>query len=170
MMKFGVDRNRARRGLRVSLVALAAFMLLGASRLRAEAWGGIEPFKSRRADVERVLGKPVEDKPGETGMLRFKVQGGMITVAFVDARFVEAHKLDPQLVGSVRQLVLQHDAANDTPETLKLAGNDAFEHDSHGNAEVFRNLRDGISYTFIEGKLRTTYYTPSADQFKHAQK
>jgi hypothetical protein len=170
MMKFAVVCIRARRGLWVSLVVLAAFVLLDAPRLRAEAWGGIEPFKSRRADVERALGKPIEDKPGETGTLRFKAQGGMITVAFVDSHFVEAHKLDPELVGAVRQIVLQHDTASDTPETLKLAGNNAFERDSHGNAEVFRNLRDGISYTFIDGKLRTTYYTPSAEQFKHAQK
>jgi hypothetical protein len=163
-------RTRAARTLSVSLIAVAAFALLGVRISRAEAWGSIEPFKSRRADVERALGKPVEDKPGETGTLRFKVQGGMITVAFVDSRFVAAHHLDEELVGAVRQVVLQHDAATETPDTLKLNGNSAFEHDAQGNAEVFRNQHDGIAYTFIEGKLRTTYYTPTAEQFKRAQR
>jgi hypothetical protein len=157
-------------GLRALSFVFLFSILAAQAVVRAEAWGGIEPFKSRRADVEKALGKPIEDKPGETGMLRFKVQGGMITVAFVDEHFVGAHHLDPGLVGTVRQVVLQHEAANETPETLKLKGNSAFDHDAQGNAEVFRNLRDGIAYTFIEGKLRTTYYTPSAEQFKRAQR
>jgi hypothetical protein len=169
MKKFTSDRARVSRLLAVSLLLTGAFALVGVRVSRAEAWGGIEPFKSRRADVEKALGKPIEDKPGETGTLRFKVQGGMITVAFVDSRFVAAHHLGENLVGTVRQVVLQHDTATETPDSMKLNGNSAFEHDSQGNAEVFRNLRDGIAYTFIEGKLRTTYYTPSAEQFKNAQ-
>jgi hypothetical protein len=170
MKKLMLARTRATRMWSISLIVFASFAFVGVRVSRAEAWGGIEPFKSRRADVEKALGKPVEDKPGATGMLKFKVQGGMITVAFIDEHFVGAHHLDPELVGTVRQVVLQHDAANETPDTLKLKGNSAFEHDAQGNAEVFRNLRDGISYTFIEGKLRTTYYTPSAEQFKRAQR
>jgi hypothetical protein len=170
MKKLLLARTRAVRTLSVSLIVLASCALVGVHVSRAEAWGGIEPFKSRRADVEKALGKPIEDKPGATGTLKFKVQGGMITVAFVDEHFVGVHHLDPELVGTVRQVVLQHDAANETPETLKLTSNSAFEHDAQGNAEVFRNLRDGISYTFIEGKLRTTYSTPSAEQFKRAQR
>jgi hypothetical protein len=163
-------RRRVSRGLCFSVVAVIALAAVGAWRVRAENWGGIEPFKSRRADVEKALGKPVEDKPGETGTLRFKVQGGMITVAFVDARFVAAHHIDPTLEGTVRQLVIQHDTANDTPESMKLASNSEFEHDAHGNAEIYRNQRDGIAYTFIDGKLRTTYYTASAEAFKRAQR
>ena len=144
-------------------------MLLAATGARASSWGEIEPLKSRRADVERVLGKPLEDKPGQTGTLRFKVQGGTVTVAFVDARFVTAHKLSPAVEGTVRQVVLQHDSSTDTPETMKLASNSAFERDPQGNAVIFRNLRDGISYTFIEGRLRTTYYNASSDQFRRAR-
>jgi hypothetical protein len=167
MNKHTFTGTRGLRGLPFLFVVIVA--LAGARAARAEAWGGIEPFKSRRADVEKALGKPVEDKPGETGTLRFKVQGGTITVAFVDPRFVAAHHLDEALVGTVRQLVLQHDSATETPDSLKLNGNSAFEHDAQANAEVFRNQRDGIAYTFIDGRLRTTYYSPSAEQFKHAQ-
>jgi hypothetical protein len=153
-----------------TLMFVFLIALLSSQILRAENWGAVEPFKSRRADVEKALGKPVEDKPGETGTLRFKLQGGLITVAFVDAHFAAAHHLDPALEGTVRQLVLQHDASNDTPETMKLASNSEFEHDAHGNAEIFRNQRDGIAYTFIDGRLRTTYYTASAEVFRRAQR
>ncbi len=169
MKKHIFTDTRARRRASLSLLLIAAFALAGVRVARGEAWGGIEPFKSRRADVEKALGKPLDDKPGETGMLRFKVQGGTITVAFVDQHFVAAHHLEESLVGTVRQVVLQHDSATETPQSMKLVGNSAFEHDSQGNAEVYRNQRDGIAYTFIEGHLRTTYYTPSAEQFKHAQ-
>jgi hypothetical protein len=171
MMKTALFRLRAGRGSRAVVVGMcAALALLSARPSRASAWGEIEPLKSRRADVERALGKPVEDKPGQTGALRFKVQGGTVTVAFIDERFVRAHKLSPETEGTVRQVVLQHDASSDTPDTLKLANNSAFERDPQGNAVIFRNLRDGLSYTFIEGRLRTTYYTASAEQFRRAQK
>ena len=165
-------RRRAHRGLlRVFVVGLcAASVLLAARQSLASSWGEIEPLKSRRADVERALGKPIEDKPGATGTLRFKVQGGTVQVAFVDERFVRAHKLSPALEGTVRQVVLQHEVSSDTPESLRLANNSAFERDAQGNAVIFRNLRDGISYTFIEGRLRTTYYTASSEQFRRAQK
>jgi hypothetical protein len=171
MMKTALLRRRAGRGLRAVVVGMcAASVLLSARQSRAASWGEIEPLKSRRADVERVLGKPLENKPGETGTLRFKVQGGTVQVAFVDDHFVRAHKLAPDLQGTVRQVVLQHDASSDTPDTLKLEKNSAFERDPQGNAVIFRNQRDGISYTFIEGRLRTTYYTASSEQFRRAQK
>lgn len=171
MMRTALLRRLADQSPRAFVVGVcAALLLLGASRASASSWGEIEPLKSRRADVERVLGKPVEDKPGETGTLRFKVQGGNVQVAFVDARFVVAHKLAPELEGTVRQVVLQHDGSSDTPDTMKLANNSDFERDPQGNAVIFRNLRDGISYTFIEGRLRTTYYTASSEQFRRAQR
>ncbi|MCA1816688.1 MAG: hypothetical protein LC746_09830, partial [Acidobacteria bacterium] len=168
-MKLFRVRPRALRGLCVSSSSLAlalAVVASCASVARAEQWGGIVPLKSRRADVEKVLGKPVEDKPGATGTLRFKVQGGTITVAFVEARYVAAHHLAPDLEGTVRQIVLQHDSATDTPDSMQITTNRAFQRDREGNAEIYRNQRDGIAYTFIEGKLRTTYYTASAEEFR----
>lgn len=153
-----------------ALAAACAALLLWAQPLRAASWGGIEPLKSRRADVERLLGRPAENKPGQEGTLRFKVAGGTVIVAFVDARFVAAHKLDPELEGTVRQLVLQHENAPDTPESLKLADNKAFEREARGNITVYRNQRDGLAYFFLDSKLKTTYYNASAEQLKRAQK
>ena len=136
---------------------------------RAAAWSGIEPLKSRRADVERLLGKPVEDRPGQTGTLKFKVAGGTVTVAFIDARFVAAHRLAPALEGTVRQIVLQHESSSETPESMKLAGKGGFEREDRGQVSVFRNARDGLAYTFIGGRLRTTYYTAASAQLAKSQ-
>lgn len=149
--------------------ALAAALTAPAVSTRAAAWSGIEPLKSRRADVARLLGKPLEDKPGQTGTLRFKVAGGMATVAFIDARFVAAHKLDPSLEGTVRQIVLQHDKASDTPESLKLTSDSSFVRESRGNVTTFRNQRDGVGYTFIDNRLRTTNYTAASALLARAQ-
>jgi len=149
--------------------ALAAVLIVSAVSSRAAAWSGIEPLKSRRADVARLLGKPVEDKPGQTGTLRFKVAGGLVTVAFIDARFVSAHKLDPSLEGTVRQIVLQHENASDTPASLKLDSDGAFVRESRANVTTFRNQRDGVGYTFIDGRLRTTNYTAASALLARAQ-
>ena len=96
--------NHARRVVAACVVAVAALMLL-LQTVSAAGWNGIEPLKSRRADVEKILGQPVTDQPGENGILHFKVAGGMVTVAFVDARFVAAKRLSPDLEGTVRQVV-----------------------------------------------------------------
>ena len=161
--------GRARGGFAAAVLAsfLIAFAVVPAAR--AASWSGIEPLKSRRSDVERVLGKPVEDKPGQTGTLKFKVAGGTVTVAFIDARFVAAHKLAPSLEGTVRQVVLQHDSSSETPESMKLVNNSSFEREARGQVTVFRNARDGLGYTFVGGRLRTSYYTAASAQLARSQ-
>jgi hypothetical protein len=150
-------------------IAFAAFVI-SSTGVKAENWSGIEPLKSRRADVERLLGKPLREQPGANGTLHFKVAGGIVTVAFIDARFVAAKKLFPELEGTVRQIVLQHENSRETPESLTIAGNSNFERQDGQGGTVYRNLKDGIVYTFIGGKLKTTYFTPSAEQWARAQK
>jgi hypothetical protein len=153
-----------------ALVVYAALLLTCYVSATAAAWHNIEPLKSRRADVERELGKPLTDAPGAGGALHFKVAGGMVTVTFVSAKFVATKKLAPEYEGAVLEVVLQHDNAPDTPDSLKLTTNSDFDHDSNGGVDVYRNLKDGISYTFINGRLRTTRYAPAAEQLLHAQK
>ncbi len=160
----------ARRVIATVVLAIAATLTFQ-QFVRAASWGGIEPLKSRRPDVERILGKPITDKPGNNGTLQFNVAGGVVTVAFVDARFVTAKKLQPELEGTVRQVVLQHTNSSETPESLKIAGNSDFERqDGAGGISVFRNLKAGIAYTFVNGRLKTTYFTPSQEEWTKAQK
>jgi hypothetical protein len=166
MKKTAYGRFRAA-ALAVALASL--FISFPAPTAGAAAWSGIEPLKSRRADVERALGRPIEDKPGQTGTLKFKMAGGTVTVAFIDARFVAAHKLAPALEGTVRQVVLQHDSSSETPESLGLAKNGSFEREDRGQVTVFRNAREGLGYTFVGGRLRTTYYTAASAQLARSQ-
>jgi hypothetical protein len=149
---------------RVSLLAVALFAALGAGEAAAANWKGLEPLKSRRADVERALGTPARDAVAEDGTLEFAVMGGRITVFFVTPKFIAAKKLSPELEGAVLQIVLQHDSASDTPATLKLDGDKHYERDAQGEVAVYRNLRDGVAYTFRGGKLITTRYSPPAEQ------
>lgn len=161
---------RARRAAAATVLVIAASFIFS-QFVTAASWNGIEPLKSRRADVERILGKPLTDMPGNNGTLRFNVAGGLVTVAFVDARFVATKKLQPELEGTVRQVVLQHTNSNDTPESLNIASNNRFERqDGAGGVTVFRNLKDGIAYTFVNGKLKHTYFTPSQEEWTKAQK
>src|SRR5258705_1311454 len=65
----------------------------------AAPWNGIEPFKSRRDEVVKVLGKPIGES--SDGALRFAVSGGSVLVSFVSERFVTNKKLRPELAGTV---------------------------------------------------------------------
>ena len=162
-------RSHARRAF-LSAVALFASLLILSQSASAESWNGIEPLKSRRADVERIMGKPLVAQPGEEGTLQFKVNGGTITIAFVNARFVANKKLDPSLEGTVLQIVLQHENSSDTPESMNITGNSRFERQDTQGGSIFRNQKDGIVYTFFNGRLKTTRYTPSATQLGRARK
>ena len=146
--------------------ALVLSLTAGSS---AAPWSGLEPLKSTRADVEKVLGKPVAE-PGTNGELRFKVAGGTIDVFFTGAHFVEVKRLDPRFEGTVLEIVLKHESSSDTPDSLSLTKKKDFEHETNGGVDVYRNLRDGLSYTFIDGKLKTTRYSASTQQLAKARK
>lgn len=128
----------------------------------AASWNGIEPFKSHRDEVEKVLGKPIGES--SDGALRFSVSGGTVLVSFVTEKFVTNKKLRPELAGTVLEIVLQHDHSSDTPESMSLLTNKEFVRDEIQNASIFRSNKSGIVYTFVDGKLRTTRFTFSEAQ------
>jgi hypothetical protein len=161
--------SRVRLAAACASIALASLVFLSSSAM-ATGWNSIEPLKSRRADVERILGKPIQDQPGQSGTLHFKVQGGKVTVAFVNANFVRTKKLYPELEGTVLQIVLQHENSSETPESMLLTGNKNFEREDTQGGTIFRNLKDGIAYTFFNGRLKTTRYSASATQLGKARK
>ena len=156
--------------LAVVAATLAALFSFNVERAGATSWSGVEPLVSKRADVVRALGQPVEEGRGAETTLKFKVAGGVVTVAFVDAKFVANKKLSPDVEGTVLQIVLQHENSTITPESMNLKGKDGFEReDRKGGQTVYRNLRDGLAYTFLNGKLQTTRYMPSAEQYGKAR-
>ena len=169
MNKLNFLRTRVRRMTGCLAVALASLVILS-QPTAAMDWNGIQPLKSRRADVERILGQPTTNQPGQDGTLHFNVLGGKVTIAFVNARFVTNKKLDPALEGTVLQIVLQHENSSETPESMGLAGNSKFQREDTQGGTIFRNLKDGIAYTFFNRRLKTTRYSPSATELGKARK
>jgi len=155
-----------------SLVVAGVVVLLAAITLTGDAsaatWHGIEPFKTRRPEVLQILGTPISETAD--GVLRFGVSGGSVQVSFVDEKFVTAKKLRPELAGTVLQIVLQHEHSSETPESMKLLNNKDFIRDEVRNIAIFRNPKDGIVYTFIEGQLKTTRYTFADSQLGRARR
>lgn len=146
-----------------AVAGLVFTVILIAGEARAGSWNGIEPFKSRRADVIKILGEPIGESP--EGVLRFPVMGGSVQVSFVDQKLVATKKMRPELEGTVLQIVLQHDRSTETPESMKLMENRAFTRDdSQASGAIFRNTKEGIVYTFFQGKLRSTRYTFTDEQ------
>ena len=133
----------------------------------ATSWRGIEPLKTRRADVIKILGTPTTE--AADGPLTFKVMGGTVTVFFVDQNLVRAKHLRADVAGTVLQIVLQHENSSDTPDSLGLLKNKTFTREDAKEAIIFRNLKDGIVYTFVNSKLKTTRYTFSEDQIGRAR-
>ena len=167
------DTSRFRRivGSRVlAFVAVVACLLACGQVIRAAEWHGLEPLKSRRVDVERELGQPVQQEMSATNSLNFKVAGGLVTVTFVDAKFIQTKKLSPEVEGTVLLIVLRHENSSDTPESLALANKSGFTREEKGGMTVFYNQKDGITYTFINGRLKTTRYAPATEQLLRAQK
>ncbi|MBC7933512.1 MAG: hypothetical protein H7Z38_23370 [Rubrivivax sp.] len=137
---------------------------------RAASWKGLEPFISTRADVERALGVPAADQVAENSTLHFNVAGGSVTVFFVTPKFVAAKKLSPSLEGTVLQIVLQHLNATDTPESMNLIKNKAFDRQSKDQVDFFLNAKEGVGYTFVGDRLKTTRYSYSSEQLARIQR
>src|SRR2546426_3753227 len=152
----------------IGAIAFVFALVFGSLSARAAAWNGIEPLKSRRDEVIKILGAPVGESPD--GVMRFNVMGGSVQVIFVNDKFVNAKKLRPALAGTVLEIVLQHEHSSDTPETLKLLNNHAFTRDETKTSTIFRNMKEGIIYTFVEGMLRTTRYTFADGQLGKARR
>ncbi len=149
-------------------IAAALFCVFVQVSLGA-SWNNIEPFKTRRADVRQQLGTPVTEPSGEGETLRFKIPGATVTVAFVSDRLIAARGLAPSLKGTVSQLAVQHDNSAETPQTLKLTDNENFTLEDRQGVAVYTNTKEGIIYTFVNGKLTTTWYNPTAEQLVRAQ-
>jgi len=152
-------------GVRFS-IALIAFAFCS-NAVRAASWQGLEPFKSRRGDVLQALGTPLSDPFG--GPVTFKILGGTASISFVDANFVRTKKLQSELEGTILQIILQHESSSDTPESMGLLKNRDFTREEAKDALIFRNLKAGIVYTFLNGKLKTTRYTFSENQIGRAR-
>jgi hypothetical protein len=150
-------------------IALASFLFLLTQPAQAASWKGLEPFISKRADVERVLGR--HTKMLQDGALQFNGQDGLVSVYFVTPKFVASKKLSPELEGTVLQIIIQHQSgAADTPESLNLVKNSSFKRSEDKGVSVFTNTKDGISYTFVDSRLKTTRYFYSVEQVSRLQK
>src|SRR5450755_3815385 len=138
--KHPICSRRAPIVLIISILTCASF----ARNAGAAPWNGIEPFKSRRDEVVKILGNPIGES--SEGALRFAVSGGTVLVSFVSEKFATNKRLRPELAGTVLEIVLQHEHSSDTPESMNLLTNKDFVRDEVQNAAIFRSNKSGIVY------------------------
>ena len=89
---------------------------------------------------------------------------------FFEAKFIAAKKLSPDLEGTVLQIVLQHTNAADTPESMNLVKNKDFDRQSKEQVDFFLNAKEGLGYTFVKDRLKTTRYSYSSEQLSRIQR
>jgi hypothetical protein len=155
---------------KVFLLLFAALVLFQSQISQAAGWNGIIPLKTSREEVEKILGAPLNAAQNANEPLQFKVMGGVVTVAFIDEKFVATNKLPKEALGKVRQIVLQHESSTATPEDMKLDGKADFIKEQNQKVVIYRNEKEGIAYTFIDGVLKTTNYFAAASQLPRAGK
>jgi hypothetical protein len=63
------------------LLLLLAIVAMLSTDSRAEPWRGIHPLKSTRADVERLLGKPVANEPAFLARYQFENERATVRYA-----------------------------------------------------------------------------------------
>jgi hypothetical protein len=159
-----------RSSLAPTVLALScAVLVLLSGDARAATWKGLEPLVSRRADVERVLGPPSEDRLAKDGTLRFDPPDGPVIVFFVTPKFIALQKLPPSVEGTVLLILVQHPSSRATPGSMRLPAKLEFERKGSGPTEIYTNTRDGIYYTFVESRLKTTRYSFSAERLTKLQ-
>jgi hypothetical protein len=168
-MRNTIFRRAGARAVALSLAAALA-VLLSAGIGRAATWKGLEPFVSKRADVEQALGAPVADRFASDGTLEFTVSGGKVTIFFVTAKFIASKRLPAHYEGTVLQIVLQHESAQDTPESMNLVTNKAFRREAKGSVEKYSDDKEGLFYTFVESRLKTTRYSYSMERLAEIQR
>lgn len=152
------------------VLLFALFLMSQTQNTMAAGWNGIIPLKTSREEVEKILGVPIARQEGTNTPLQFKVMGGIVTIAFVDENFITVSKLPKDVLGKVRQIVLQHDNSSTKPEDMKLDEKKEFVKEQKERVTTYRNEKDGITYTFIDGTLKTTYYFAAASQLSTGKK
>src|SRR5918911_283298 len=126
--------------------------------------------RARTRGAGLVLAAAVADRLAEDGTLEFNVAGGKVTVFFVTPKFIATKRLPAHYEGTVLQIVLQHERAQDTPESLNLVTNKSFKREAKGNVEKYSDDKDGLFYTFVESRLKTTRYSYSMDRLGRIQR
>jgi hypothetical protein len=144
-----------RRTLGIASILIAAAV----STASAATWKGIEPLKSRRDDVIRILGKPASENSANASMA-FATREGAATVSFVTQDFAALKGWPAELEGTVVQILLQHENSKDTPKSLGLEGNRKIDREVRGDSVFYRDRKEGIIRIFKGNKLVTTIYAP----------
>lgn len=150
---------KSSRTCRIRIAGIAVLVLATFAPVAAAAsWKGIEPLKSRRADVLRILGKPASENAAEASM-KFATPEGVATVYLVTRDFAALKGWDPSSEGTVVQILLQHENAKDTPKSLGLEGNPRIDREVRGDSVFYRDQKAGLIRIFKANKLVTTIFT-----------
>jgi hypothetical protein len=144
---------------RILALAAAILCVTATSTAHAATWKGIEPLKSRRADVVRILGKPAAENPADASM-RFATAAGGVTVSLLTRDFAAQKGWPLDLEGTVVQVLLQHEGSKETPKSLGVEGNPRFDREVRGGSVFYRNRKEGIIRIFTNGKLATSIFAP----------
>ena len=150
----------------VRLVLIAATLLLPVRESRAESWRGIIPLKSARADVERLLGKPL---PGSLdSYATYKLEDGEATVRYSLRKLCsEVDRCECQVPdGTVIEIAVESNVkVKFRSVRIDVAAFDRFPLVENTGIMIYRNAKVGLIYTVSVADDTVLYvqYAPSAE-------
>ena len=146
-------------------LSLLVLLLSSAEPSAAEQWRGIIPLKSTRADVDRLLGKPL---PGNPDFLaKYKLRDEEVTINYADRKLCREADRCECLVpdGTVLDISVQP-KRKVSFATLRIDQDKFSKHPLAENAdiEVYYNGEAGLIYTIsrTDGTLLYTQYAASS--------
>lgn len=149
------------------LITIFCLILISSVGVRGQEWRKIEPLRSTRADVERMLGKPEKDWPTNS-IYKFKNGNALIWYSSKPCEGPSGGWRVPP--GTVIQISFSYSDSQPRFSDLKL-DRSKYERVSEGDYLDFmryRNNEEGISYSVNEPKglvSLVTYYPAARDDY-----
>ena len=148
--------RRCQKPIRLGFFCLAILSASGYSY--AKEWRSIIPLHSTRADVERLLGPPDDPNTGD-----YHTKTERILIDYSRGLFCDQNNIWKVPKDTVVGIIVYPRKAPRL-SSLKLNLNE-FSQDQSGDVigvNNYKNMKDGLRLTVIDGKVESFHYFPSA--------
>ena len=142
-------------------------LLLFVGSIYAKSWRGIEPLKSTRSDVIKLLGNPTHLQWNYRDY--FILENETVTFSWIDPTCAKKFPVQPDSEITSDDLVLSISVAQKTPIQLKeLQLNDSVVYfaDCFGGGCTFIDDKSGFMYHESKGEVTSHSYYPTNEEFK----
>jgi hypothetical protein len=139
-------------------------IVLSSTTIHAKGWRGIVPLHSTRADVEKLLGKPIDDSKLRSSEFEYEIKGYKVVVVYSsgecpkceDYKYDYDYKVPKDTVISIGVWPKKPISVSKAKIDLKSFG----ESCDFGSITSYVDAEEGFAIEVEEGKVIIFYYHP----------